>query len=321
MAHASPGAGASPIDAIGDAIAGSAAGSAIQVVPIRVQGSSHSYYVEHNREDALQEIERQEVWQLYQAGDEVRLRVNGFVRDGGQRLQIGGMWLVPEMLPALAPAELYPKFEMVVTPGEDGSFTAATPHRYPTSDWGATWMDSSMEVGPESMVWHGTGYASDGSVVWTDDGAGWRFERFEPDARAERRQVEVPANPRIPNAESVEAMLVILHLHEGEGQPAETGDTIAMSYAGWNGAGELFDTSRVDWREPYSVTLPGRVIVGWQEGLKGIRVGETRRLIIPPALAYGPQRRSAQIGPNETLYFDVECVSMTPAPAAEGGGG
>jgi FKBP-type peptidyl-prolyl cis-trans isomerase len=133
--------------------------------------------------------------------------------------------------------------------------------------------------------------------------------------------VTVPADPRIPNAQPSEETLVILYLHEGEGEASEAGDTITVDYTGWNGAGELFDSSRLDWREPYELVLPGRVIQGWQEGLMGIKAGGARRLIIPPALAYGPQRRSAQIGPNETLYFDVECLSMTPAPAREGGGG
>jgi FKBP-type peptidyl-prolyl cis-trans isomerase len=53
-----------------------------------------------------------------------------------------------------------------------------------------------------------------------------------------------------------------------------------------------------------------QVIQGWDNGVIGIQVGGTRRLIIPPALAYGAQGSSPRIPPNATLIFDVTVVSI-----------
>lgn len=109
--------------------------------------------------------------------------------------------------------------------------------------------------------------------------------------------------------------LQYIDITEGGGVPATNGSTLSVIYTGWlQSSGQKFDSTYDDGGQPFSVTLgQGQVIKGWEEGLIGIRSGGTRRLIIPGALAYGPQGQSqgkVPIPPNATLIFDVTVVSI-----------
>lgn len=103
--------------------------------------------------------------------------------------------------------------------------------------------------------------------------------------------------------------LYIQDLEVGEGEEAVAGQTVTVHYSGWFLDGEKFDSS-VDRGEPFSFSLgEGRVIAGWDEGVAGMRVGGWRRLVIPPAMAYGEAGRPG-IPPNSTLVFDVELLDV-----------
>jgi FKBP-type peptidyl-prolyl cis-trans isomerase FkpA len=87
---------------------------------------------------------------------------------------------------------------------------------------------------------------------------------------------------------------------------------VTVQYTGWlQSNGSRFDTSRQQGRGPFPVTLGlHQVIPGWEEGIPGMHVHGKRRLIIPPALAYGAQGHPPAIPANSTLVFDVEVVSV-----------
>jgi FKBP-type peptidyl-prolyl cis-trans isomerase len=109
--------------------------------------------------------------------------------------------------------------------------------------------------------------------------------------------------------------LQYIDLTEGGGAPAANGNTVSVIYTGWlQSSGQKFDSSYDHDGQPFSVTLgQGQVIKGFEEGLVGIRSGGTRRLIIPPALAYGSQGASqgkVPIPPDATLIFDVTVTSI-----------
>ena len=97
----------------------------------------------------------------------------------------------------------------------------------------------------------------------------------------------------------------------GEGAAAAAGRDIVVHYAGWLADGTQFDSSR-EKQDPFEFTLGRKeVINGWEEGLSGMKVGGKRRLVIPPALAYGAEGAGDTIPPNETLTFEVELLSVS----------
>ena len=106
--------------------------------------------------------------------------------------------------------------------------------------------------------------------------------------------------------------LQYLDVKQGTGAAAQAGSNISVQYTGWlQSTGAKFDSSYDRQGQPFSVTLgQGQVIPGWDEGLVGMKVGGTRRLIIPPALAYGAQGSPPTIPANATLVFDVTMVSV-----------
>ena len=122
--------------------------------------------------------------------------------------------------------------------------------------------------------------------------------------------------------------LVITDLVLGVGNEALPGMVCIVHYTGWlydgqapDHRGRQFDNSRAR-RQPLSFPLGrGHVIKGWDSGVVGMRVGGSRRLIIPPALGYGNRNMaSGTIPPGSTLLFEVELLAVetvTVAPQAQ----
>ncbi len=100
----------------------------------------------------------------------------------------------------------------------------------------------------------------------------------------------------------------------GNGAEAAKGNQVSVHYTGWlyaNGvAGNKFDSSK-DRGQPFKFPLGGgQVIRGWDEGVAGMKVGGTRRLVIPPDLGYGTRGAGGVIPPNATLLFEVELLGV-----------
>ncbi len=100
----------------------------------------------------------------------------------------------------------------------------------------------------------------------------------------------------------------------GSGPEATAGCHAKVHYTGWlynNGqAGGKFDSSK-DRGTPFDFPLgAGHVIRGWDEGVQGMKVGGTRKLIIPADLGYGARGAGGVIPPNATLLFEVELLGV-----------
>ncbi|MDB5180220.1 MAG: putative peptidyl-prolyl cis-trans isomerase [Candidatus Saccharibacteria bacterium] len=103
--------------------------------------------------------------------------------------------------------------------------------------------------------------------------------------------------------------LEIIDIVVGDGQEVIDGDTITAHYTGALATdGTIFESSH-DSGNPATFGL-NQVIDGWTQGVPGMKVGGTRRLVIPAVLAYGQRRASAMIGPNSDLVFDIELIAI-----------
>jgi peptidylprolyl isomerase len=117
-----------------------------------------------------------------------------------------------------------------------------------------------------------------------------------------------PAAATLPPSSVTE--LKIEDLVVGTGAEAKDGDTLSVHYTGWLENGTKFDSS-LDSGQPIEFVLgKGKVIPGWEQGLKGMKVGGKRRLTVPSSLGYGPYGAGDTIPPNATLIFEVELLAI-----------
>lgn len=102
--------------------------------------------------------------------------------------------------------------------------------------------------------------------------------------------------------------LIIEIIKEGNGIAAEKYSIVTLNYTGKLENGSVFDSSLKPGRDPFRFTLgANQVIEGWDQGILGMKIGEKRRLTIPPGLGYG-SRDMGVIPSNSTLIFDVELL-------------
>jgi FKBP-type peptidyl-prolyl cis-trans isomerase len=104
--------------------------------------------------------------------------------------------------------------------------------------------------------------------------------------------------------------LQIEDLRPGTGAEASAGKTVTVHYVGTLTDGTKFDSSR-DRGKGFGFKLgAGQVIKGWDQGVAGMKVGQLRKLTIPPELAYGTRGFPPVIPPNSTLVFEVELLEV-----------
>lgn len=107
------------------------------------------------------------------------------------------------------------------------------------------------------------------------------------------------------------AKLEKLDLVAGNGAEVKAGDTVSVHYIGAvAGTGVIFQSSKDFGTDPVTFPLNG-VIKGWTDGIPGMKVGGTRRLVIPADMAYGANPPGGSgIPANADLVFDVELIAI-----------
>ncbi len=138
-------------------------------------------------------------------------------------------------------------------------------------------------------------------------------------------QTPAPTGPSSPPAVSAQEQttstgLKYIDIQEGTGATPQLGDDVSVNYTGWTLAdGKKFDSS-IDRGQPFTFVIGYcKVIKGWDYGVATMKLGGTRRLIIPPELGYG-SRSNGSIPANSTLIFDVHLLDIkTPTGTAPPG--
>lgn len=100
--------------------------------------------------------------------------------------------------------------------------------------------------------------------------------------------------------------LVVEDIVVGEGAEAKAGGTVTVHYVGVDyETGEEFDSS---WSRGQSISFPlGNLIEAWKRGIPGMKVGGRRKLVAPPALAYGPAGSGHRLS-GRTLVFVIDLL-------------
>jgi FKBP-type peptidyl-prolyl cis-trans isomerase FkpA len=126
-----------------------------------------------------------------------------------------------------------------------------------------------------------------------------------------------PAADAAPAHSSAVTALQSVTLKPGNGATVAGGQIAVVEYTGWlyeasatDNKGKQFDSSRSAGRAFKFPLGTGSVIKGWDQGVAGMKVGESRRLIIPPDLAYGDNGAGGVIPPGATLVFDIDLIAI-----------
>ena len=101
-------------------------------------------------------------------------------------------------------------------------------------------------------------------------------------------------------------------IKEGTGAELKSGQAATFHYVGTLEKGEVFDSTRTTNKPAKFRIGVDPLIKGWEEAVPGMKVGEVRKLTIPPAMGYGERGKPPTIPPNATLIFEVELVDIVP---------
>jgi len=114
----------------------------------------------------------------------------------------------------------------------------------------------------------------------------------------------------LPGAKKTASGIYYIVQKQGNGAKPKKGQTVDVHYTGTLMDGTEFDSS-VKRKQPFTTPIGvGRVIAGWDEMVMDMKVGEKRKVVLPPELAYGDQGAGGVIKPNAFLVFEIELLGI-----------
>lgn len=140
-------------------------------------------------------------------------------------------------------------------------------------------------------------------------------KREQGDKNTKEGKAFLEANAKKPGIKVLPSGLQYKVITEGSGTSPKATDVVKTHYRGTLIDGKEFDSSYAR-KEPAEFPVNG-VIKGWTEALQLMKPGAKWQLFIPSELAYGTQGAGADIGPNATLIFDVELLSVKASDSAK----
>lgn len=189
---------------------------------------------------------------------------------------------------------------------------------------GTTWKRQEIDLDFDQLL-RGLKDATSGEPLLNETEVREVLNKFQQEMMArqqEKRRVEgeknknegeafLAANKTKPGVQTLPNGLQYKVLTEGEGEIPKPEDTVTVKYRGTLIDGSEFDSSEKAPNGTATFRVNG-VIKGWTEALTRMKTGAKWQLFIPSDLAYGERGSGARIGPNSTLLFDVELVSIQP---------
>jgi len=189
------------------------------------------------------------------------------------------------------------------------------------TDIGANFKRQDIDLDPKALA-AGIADALAGKLALTDDEIKQTLNDFKTEmmAKMEAKQkvsgdknikdgeAFLAANAKKDGVKTTASGLQYKVIKSGTGKTPKASDTVKVHYHGTLTDGTVFDSS-VERGEPISFPVGG-VIPGWTEALQLMKEGDKWQLVIPSKLAYAERGAGGKIGPNSTLIFDVELLSI-----------
>jgi len=175
-----------------------------------------------------------------------------------------------------------------------------------------------LDVETESLVLGLTHALNGDASLLTPDEMRAVIENFQKEMQAKANEAQqgnseegvkfLTENASKDGVQTLDSGMQYIVLNEGTGDKPAATDTVDVHYEGSLINGTVFDSS-IKRGEPATFPVNG-VIQGWQEALQLMPVGSKWKVFIPSELAYGAQGAGGDIGPNETLIFEMELLAI-----------